>query len=426
MPGFDRSKYKAASLANIKSQESKQALVRPQNGFNSDAHEIKDGDNWFRVMPFHPDENVPQEDLSPFVAKCVTFLKVKQPKRGEDKKVIEGEFEVKQKPIFNAKVHGGYPFDLVEEYMDFAKKVAIPNFTEGNKDKEKIIWNKISGFDKVKKEGGLKPIDTWECYALDRSGKLATLSIKKTVKEQMSELAASLSTDPNSPDPFTDPEDGIAIIINKSGEGINTKYVTRLDRKIVDKFNQPLTPTPLTDEQMMAFDKQKSLRERFVNSYKRKDLDYQLEGLERFDKKLAEEGYAINVFAYDEFLNKVEEMFSLVPEDTGKENEAEPEEQEQPKVATKLQQIVKKPIQQVQSIETPKRGRPAKPVIQQQVEEQEEDEEQAEEEVTAPIVPKVIGGKTVNVARTTIAEPKHILDVNSRLADIRAKMNKGK
>jgi len=424
MPGFDRSKYKAASLANIKSQESKQALVRPSNSFNSDAHEVKDGDNWFRIMPFHPDENVPQEELSPFVAKCVSFLKIKTPKRDENKKIIEGEFEVKQKPIFNAKVHGGYPFDLVEEYMDFAKKVAIPNFVDGDEKKEKIIWNKISGFDPVKKEGGLRPIDTWECYALDRSGKLATLSIKKTVKEQLSELAASVSKDPNSPDPYSDPEDGIAIVINKSGEGIKTKYAVSLDKKAIDKFNYALTPTPLTDDQLAAFDKQKSLRERFVNSFKRKDLDYQLEGLERFDKKLAEEGYPINVFAYDEFLNKVEEMFSLVPEDAAKENEENQTElEEQPKVVNKPT-IVKKPVQQVQSIEAPKRGRPAKPVIQQQVDEQAEDEN-AEEEVKAPIVPKIVGGKTINVAQTQ-QEPAHIANVNDKLAAIRAKLNKGK
>lgn len=429
MPGFDRSKYKAASLANIKSQEAKQALVRPQNGYNTDAHEVKDGDNWFRIMPFHPDETVPQEELSPFVAKCVSFLKVKQPKRDENKKVIEGEFEVKQKPIFNAKVHGGYPFDLVEEYMDFAKKVAIPNFVEEDKSKEKIIWNKIAGFDQVKKEGGLKPIDTWECYALDRSGKLATLSIKKTVKEQLSELAASVNKDPNSPDPFTDPEDGIAIIITKSGTGINTKYTVQLDKQKVDKFNFSLVPTPLTDDQLAAFDKQKSLRERFVNSYKHKDLEYQLEGLERFDKKLAEEGYPINVFAYDEFLNKVEEMFSLVPEDTAKESEAETngEPEEQPKVATKPT-VIKKPVQQVsQPVVKKGPGRPSKPVIQQVADEQAEDghgEEQIEEEVKASIVPKVIGGKSVNIAKAE--EPKHITDVNDKLAAIRAKLNKGK
>lgn len=427
MPGFDRSKYKAASLANIKSQEAKQALVRPQNGFNTDAHEVKDGDNWFRIMPFHPDETVSQEELSPFVAKCVSFLKVKQPKKDENKKVIEGEFEVKQKPIFNAKVHGGYPFDLVEEYMDFAKKVAIPNFVDSDKAKEKIIWNKIAGFDQVKKEGGLKPIDTWECYALDRSGKLATLSIKKTVKEQLSELAASVNKDPNSPDPFTDPEDGIAIIITKSGTGLNTKYTVQLDKQKVDKFNFSLVPTPLTDDQLAAFDKQKSLRERFVNSYKHKDLDHQLEGLERFDKKLAEEGYPINVFAYDEFLNKVEEMFSLVPEDTSKESEGETNE-EQAKVAIKPT-IVKKPVQQVsQSVVKKAPGRPIKPAIQQVVDEQVEEEmvesEPIEEEVKAPIVPKVIGDKSVNVAK--IEESKHITDVNDKLAAIRAKLNKGK
>src|SRR4051812_21879970 len=107
--GFDRSKYKSASLDDIKKQQEKQEQVRPSNQ-NNDVHEIKPGRNWFRIAPFHPDKG----GSAPWEPKCVSFLDVKQQKRDDNKRPIEGEFEVRSKPIFNSRVHLGLEHDLVE------------------------------------------------------------------------------------------------------------------------------------------------------------------------------------------------------------------------------------------------------------------------------------------------------------------------
>ncbi len=423
--GFDRSKYKPASISDMQKQQTEQEQVRPTGGFNNEAHEIKPGANWFRIAPYHPEGG----GNSPFEAKCVTFLDVKQPKKDSDKKIIEGQFEVRAKPIFNSRVHGGYEFDIVEHYMKIAKEIAIPNFT---KDKEitKRIWTKITGFDPVKKKSGIKPIDTWEAYAWDVNGKLGTLSIKKTVKDALTQLAATSSTgnDPNTPDPFSDPEYGIAIVITKTGVNLDTKYTVAFDEKKINdgkgKITSVTEPTPLTDAQLQSLDKAKSLHERFVNSFKHKDLDYQLEGLENFDNFLKSEGYNIGVFQYSEFLDVVEKMFAAVPDDVEEAPEGEEVQEEIPTPKS----VTRKPAQPVSQVATQKPvvARRA-PVIQQQVEEvQEEEEQQAEEEVQEEIIPVRTGKKSVTATTVVEEGPKgpHIDAVSDKLALLKAKMGK--
>lgn len=406
--GFDRSKYKAASLSDIKSQEDRQQAIRPSKQFNGDNHDIDGGDNWFRLAPFHPDKG----GSSPFVAKCVSFLEVKVPKRDDNKQVIEGQFEQKQKPIFNSKVHGGVDVDLVEEYMRVAKDLAIPSFTD-DKEVQKAIWKQITDYDNVKKRSGLKPKDSWECYAWNRAGKLATLGFGSTVKNQLNALAANLSQDPQSPDPYTDPEDGIAIIINKTGEQLTTKYTVRLDSRMVDKFNSQLIPTPLTDDQMQIFDKTKSLHERFVNSFKRKDLDYQIEGLQNFDKRLKADGYDISVFQYDEFLDIIEALYEAFPEEAGKEAEQK-EEKPTTNVPKKLAPKVETKAEVKKTVIISR-----KPVVTVEEEVQGDTEtDVAEEEVKEPIVPKKVGNKSVDVA----PKGEHIDNVQSKLDAFRKKM----
>lgn len=412
--GFDRSKYKAVSLSSIRKQESEQQQVRPKLS-KTDQHDIEQGDNWFRIAPVHPG------GTSPFQAKTVSFLEVMVPKKDADKRVIEGEFVLGKKPIFHARVHGGsnedgsskYEVDLVDEYMRIAKEIAIPNFTDDEKI-QKIIWNKISGFDVVKKESGIKPIDSWECYAWNKDGKFADLSFKSQVKTALTELAASVSKDPTDPDPFTDPEDGIAIVITKTGEKINTKYTVKLDSQMIDKFNSRLVPTPLTEDQLIIFDKVKPLHERYTNAFKYKDLQWQLEGLKNFDEKLSKEGFGILVFQYTEFLDVVEKQFELTPE-TEDSGEGEDPKQEEAQPATPPKKIVPKtfadkPIRQ-------------KPVIQ----EEPKEDVVSEEEVKEKIVPKKLGRSVVNVA---VAPPtdgpagKHIDDTQARLDAIRSRFKK--
>lgn len=371
--GFDRSKLKSTTAATIQKQEKELSQKRPSGGFDKNYLSIEVGENKFRFFPYHPDKG----GSSFAEAKCVTFLEVQVQKRGEDKKVIEGKFEIKRKPIFNSKVHGNLKKDLVEAYMDVAKTIAIPNFTS-DQDEVKKIWSKIVG-NHITKEQGIKPNDSWVVYASkwDGSswGKVGLLELKKSVKDAMTEKALELET----PDPFSDPEEGIAVIITKAKEAAKAAdwYKVKLDT-VKKGLNVSYLPTPLTDEQLEEWYELKSLHELYVNSFKRSDLDYQIEGLQRFDEKLAEDGYAINVFQYDEFTSVANELLDLVPEEEKKEETIE-EEKVEKKVETKKVATISKPATTtVPPKQLIKKATPPPPVEEEAQEETEGEAEQIE------------------------------------------------
>src|SRR5690606_5850023 len=84
-------------------------------------------------------------------------------------------------------------------------------------------------------------------------------------------------------------------------------------------------PTPLTDEELENFSKLKPLSDIYVNVYKRSDFLLALEGLKRFD----EEADDYNIFSYEAWQDKVEELSALYPEE---EEEVEEEEEPQSKI----------------------------------------------------------------------------------------------
>ncbi len=333
MGGFDRSKLKTTSGNALDKQKKEQEKKRPKGGFNSSYFGIDDGVNKVRFFPFHPDDSVPEDDRRYAEAKCVSFLEVNKPKKDESGKVIDGEFELKKFPIFNARVHGDLSMDPVEEYMKFAKETAIPNYTD-NPDEVKKIWNCIIGYrdNKGQYHSGLKPNDTWVMYALklvDGEWKLGQLEVKKTVKDQLTELALEI-TEGENPDPYTDPNDGYVVKVTRTGEGINTKYKVSIDDKMINKIESNKIVMELTDEQLDEWMKLPSLRKMFVKSYRRSDFESQLDGLKRFDEQLKANKMPIEVFSYDAFLDTLEKIDGELP----KEEESKDEKPKTNKPAT--------------------------------------------------------------------------------------------
>lgn len=331
MAGFDRSKLRATTASALQAQQQELEAKRPTNNFERNILEIKPGDNKFRIFPFHPDSGISTYS----VPKTVSFLTVSKPKRDENGRKVEGETELRRSPVFNGKVHGNLPKDLVEEYMEVAKKIAIPNFTTDKAIQAKI-WNLLTYAGKGSK--AIKPSDVWVAYAMKEEGKdsdgnsiwgkIGELELKKTVTAQLTEKAIEFSGNEMTPDIYTDPDEGICVIINKSGEGKDTEYKVSLETVKTKHGNQLVSmsvPTPLTDEQIDAFMKLTPLAKKYVNSFKRSDLMYQIEGLQNFDQFLAEQGYPINVFEYDEFLSVVDELTELVPEGNDDEEESSDE-----------------------------------------------------------------------------------------------------
>jgi len=373
--GFDRSKFKATKLEVIKEQEKEQEKLKPHFGNDGgpNFHKLdEDGDYKMRVYPFHPDGG--GESFNE--CKVVSFLPIRQPKRGKDGKVIEGQFEVKRKPIFNSKTHGGLEKDLVEEYMQYVKKNILPLHAD-DEAKQKEIWQTVTGRD------GVKPQETWPCYAdMYKDGKVTfgLWEIKKSIKGQMVELAASITDDDDivSPDPYSDVEDGICVIVTRDSvagkEDASKWYKARLDSKLVDKFNQQLVPTPLTDEQLENLLEVDSLHKRFVNSFTSKDFDFQLKGLQRIDEE-----NNIGAFADDAWLDICEEISQQVPEPP-EETEAEP--------ADEIDEVLES---------TPKKAAAAKTVkiVPAEVVEEVVEEEEPVEEVAEVVEEAAPGGDAV-------------------------------
>jgi hypothetical protein len=411
MPGFDRSKLKATAATVIQKQEKD----FKRGGGGLDFLSIETGENPIRVFPYHPDGG--GESFAE--AKSVSFLEVQVPKRDADKKVIEGEFEFKRKPIFNMKVHGNeeqkaLKLDLVEAYMKYAKEVAIPNLVGDDKQKFDKIWNKIVG-NALTKEQGIKPQDSWVMYAMKGEGKTAEgewmwgkigpIDIKKSVKDLMTEKAAELEL----PDPWTDPDEGYIPIITKAktADKPSDWYKLRVDSKKDGKTTTYVTHQ-LSDEQINEWSEMKPLHELYVNSYKRKDFNYQVEGLKRFDDKLAADGYPILVFQYEEFLDIIEQVSNVVPED----NSQSEEEQNNTAKEVEKPEPVKKVIPAVVA--------PKVTVV-------------TNKTISPPIKSQASTNKAVVSAPKPEAEvevvviddqPAHISNVNDRLLAIRNRINK--
>lgn len=336
MGGFDRSKYKPTPMAALKAQDQEHESKRPSNNTRGFL-EIKPGDNKFRIYPCHPDGG----GKTYSEAKCVTFLTVTTQSRDDKGKPIEGKSELKRRPIFNSKVHGNTAKDMVEVYLEVAKRIAIPAYTE-DKAHQNAIWSALTNG-----MTGIKPSDSWVMYASKFEGgtwgPVGILEVKKSIKTQMQELALSFAgNDPVSPDPFTDPNDGIAVVINKSGEGLNTEYKVSLDSQKVNKFNTEYLPTPLTDEQLEAFGKLDPLHKLYVNVFKASDLELELEGLKNFEEELAKKGVkdkdgnhypaVLGVFQYDEFQKEIDAVYNQLPQEADaatQEQQVEQQEEEQ-------------------------------------------------------------------------------------------------
>jgi hypothetical protein len=401
--GFDRSKFKPTPMAALKAQEQELENIRPTNSGRPGYLDIKPGANKFRFFPAHPDGG----GKTYSEAKCITFLECEGPARDASGRIIEGQTEIKRRPIWNSKVHGGLPKDLVEEYLQVAKNIAIPAYTDDTVHQGNI-WGHISnGF------SGIRPSDSWVVYASKWEGSgwgdVGLLELKKSITVQLRDLAAEFAgDDPVSPDPFTDPDDGIAVIITKTGEKLKTEYKASLDKEQITKFETRLISSPLTDAQLEAFSKLDPLYKIYVNSFKMSDFESQLSGLKAFDDSLAKPGAKdkngvafttnIGVFQYDEFQNAIDEILSTLPS----EDDDQPAQQENPEPEDPQMELAEVDVEI--EVEEPVKIAPR---------------------VTRPAVTTKAAAHLMSVQNTTaVATPPPTAAPNDRLAAIRARLGK--
>ena len=297
-----RSQLKATSIKRLQKQiDEDNAMVGAQN--STEYLNLEDGKTIkIRIFPGHPGV----QDF--YVAKKCYWLSFV----GDDGETHRGT-------VLDSKVHGGTKFDVVEEYVKWAKKKI-----GGDADKlEALVGN-------GPKSNSLNPQYSWLCYADKINGddqlRAKIWEFKKMVRDAMNKLAFSEDEDEViEVDPFTDPDEGLPIMVTyrknpnkKKGENF---YEVSFPKKV--------SARPLTDEEIEYFMTLKPLNE-ILSKYGMKDFERALEGLQNFDEE-----NEIGLFDDDDWIEHLEEIKAQYDSDDS-------EEDSEPKKKTAVKKAVKK------------------------------------------------------------------------------------
>lgn len=275
--------------------------------------------------------------------------------------------------VLDSKVHGGTKWDLVEEYVKFAKK-------KWAKDADKL--DALTG-GTGQNQNSLNPSYTWLCYAAqvtaDEELRAKLWEFKKMVRDAMNKLAFSEDEDEAiEVDPFTDPDEGLPILV---------KYMKNPNKKKGENyyevsFPKKVSARPLTDEEIEYFMTLKPLTE-VLPKYGMRDFEKALEGLQNFDEE-----HEMELFEDDAWLEHVEEIKAQYDGE-------EEEEDDKPSKKKTSKKVTKKVVEEEdedegdddsddeeEEEEKPKKKSakaPAKKATKKVEEEEEEDDEEPEE-----------------------------------------------
>lgn len=310
-PKFDRSQIKGVSAAKLaeKEKEVTSKIPKTQSSGRVGYHSLAEGKNYFRIYPARPDEDT---YIYPKATSWVPF-------KGEDGKKAK-------RSIFNSKVHSDLELDVIEEYVRITSVKERQEFPD-NKEFNKRMFPLTSWKD------GVGAQINWVCYAdkySDTKGTqkvFARLEIYDSVYKEMKKIAEGMESDDDVvSDPFSDPDNGKLLVITKTtkpkkeGTGTTTEYDVQLFYA---------RDYRLTDAELDKWFEQEALSSMLVDVYKRTDFEKALEGLKILDK---ENKYGTLEDA--EFLDIVEKLSDLLPEEGDEEEEENPKPKSQPK-ATK-------------------------------------------------------------------------------------------
>ena len=288
-----RSQLKATSIKKLQKQvDADNEMVG--TGSSTEYLNLEDGKTIkIRIFPAHPG----QEEF--YVAKKCYWLTFNT-----------DDGDTRRGTVLDSKVHGGTKWDIVEEYVKWAKKHV------GN-DAEKLEALVGNG----PKSNSLNPQYSWLCYADRVNGddqlRAKLWEFKKMVRDAMNKLAFSEDEDEViEVDPFTDPDEGLPI---------NVTYRKNPNKKKGENYYEVAFPKkvsarPLTDEEIEYFMTLKPLSE-VIYKYGMRDFERALEGLQNFD-----EDNEIGLFDDDDWLEHLEEIKAQYDVD---------EEEEKPKKSAK-------------------------------------------------------------------------------------------
>lgn len=344
---FDRSKFKKQSVEDLDS-EVKQAEKTMRKGGKSYTGfaTVQKGKNTFRVAPSMG---------KAYVACKMSKLRVEVPTYDENGNVTGKE--VKDKNIFCADVHGRNLLkgkDPIVLYCDYVRKKASEEYQDDTERRKYL--NPIMGYKKGNKfVWGINPTLAYVCYVYQGNKDFARLQLYGTWMNRIKEISVEQSDDDTvSFDIFSQMEGAYPLVITM-GEDDKGKKTYSLSAGIPKKgqsWDEFFEETAIPDEDMEYFlNEVPSLEEIYKDSYRVKDFEMALDGLKRFDE---ENNY--DIFSDDEFLNEIEEMAAMLPDDSQSEEDKktpfdeDEDEEEKPKKKT----VTKKPAK-----EEDEQGKPA-------------------------------------------------------------------
>lgn len=297
-----RSQLKATSIKKLKKRvdEDNEIIGAQSNEYLN----LEDGKTLkIRIFPAHPGI----EDF--YLPKKCYWLTV----AGNDG-------EPRRTTVLDSKVHGGTKFDLVEEYVKWAKK-------KWAKDSDKLDALTGTG----QNQNSLNPSYTWLCYADRMTGdeqlRAKLWEFKKMVRDAMNKLAFSEDEDEAiEVDPFTDPDEGLPIMV---------KYMKNPNKKKGENyyevsFPKKVTARPLTDEEIEYFMTLKPLTE-VLPKYGMRDFERALEGLQNFDEE-----HEMEMFEDDAWLEHVEEIKAQYDGDSEEDDDKPAKKKTSKKVSKKV------------------------------------------------------------------------------------------
>lgn len=286
-----RAQLKATSLKKLQKQiDEDNATI----GANSNEYlNLEDGKTIkVRIFPAHPGE----ENF--YVAKKCYWLTVS----GNDG-------DPRRTTVLDSRVHGGTKYDVVEEYVKYAKR-----FCKGDADKIEALTGQ---------RDSLNPSFSWLCYADrvsdDEQLRARVWEMKKMVRDALNRMAFSEDEEEAiEVDPYTDVDEGMPIMVT---------YRKNPNKKKGENFYEVSFPKkskarPLTDEEIDYFMSLKPLSE-VVGTYGLSEFERALEGLQNFDEE-----HEIGLFDDEDWLAHLEEIRAQYDDD---EDGGEEEEEEKPK-----------------------------------------------------------------------------------------------
>lgn len=323
MATIDRSRFKPTKVAATEQADKEVESITGKGGGGAPGYlslTSGTGVHKWRIFPPHPDDN---GELYA-VPKGVHFLPVEVEQKNDDGSVIKDKkgnpvTEIKNKPVFSAKIHGSGKCkerDIIEEYILFSQKIALENYPSDEAKRKKFLEPVLGNPKDQKNRTGIQLQQKWVMYVTELLGNdkkiFGRLEIGRAVKDRFNKIAATESSEESmGTDPFTDMDNGLAIITtyNSKADKPQDYYQTEL--------YQPKDPSkpgtfqlfPMTDADIEEWLKVDSLKKMFIGVYDSKTFDMAMNGLKNFD-----ETHKIGVFEYEEFLDIADELLKHIPE----------------------------------------------------------------------------------------------------------------